>query len=97
VVTPAAGAWRASPVQTVAMSWPFVPDPGSTISSGPESPSGPRASQYSRGTPATSSVACSRLPASRLTPALCPAAQLTAFFTSSRILASAAAVSSVSA
>ena len=68
-VTQAAGARVASPVKVVATSLPLVPDPCSTTSSGP-GPDGPRASQYPRRTPATSSVLYSSPASPRPTHAL---------------------------
>jgi len=70
VVTPAAGPRVASPVKIVATALPLVPDPCSTISSIPEGPSGPRARQYPRRTPATSSLPYSRPASLRPTGAL---------------------------
>jgi len=70
-VTPAVGPRVASPVKVVATSLPLVPDPCSTTSSVPGRPPGPRASQYPRRTPATSSVPYSRpLASPHLTTAL---------------------------
>ena len=57
-------------MKIVAMSRPLVPDPCSTISSVSGDP--PRASQYPRRTPATSSMPCSRRASLRPTRALLP-------------------------